>query len=732
MTVAASLSQIQNLLHGATLKDKPELRDTLDRALTGCWVVYQCLDEEVRDLAQKVDVNDLRKRDRARFLTKEANFKELLQQIRGQQSALGLLIQGLQMESLTDMHKLIVDNTRKLDQIAKRSKTLREKHPNIKVPESVINKDNIDDAQTLLGDAELSFDDEIVNSKAYQTAMAQATTKVYAESKEETKIADQNIISPETVQDIDIDDQNLVDGEAADVKSLMIQVDNAIVSHDNDAPPPYEKEREDVHSDTLDDLEKSLLPFMPPVPLTPRPSVVITESQPDGKSHQTPTIATSESFTSTPVVPLDDEPQEERRTFATADEDQEDEEPPPLPPRRPSPLLLAPSKPDSTPDLKTASSWEDIFSPLSTTSSLSLTDPSTMANATPQSSPPFRKPSPFLIKKISNLSLRTPVEENTQATAITYAGCDEVWASILSNEEKYIERMHKFSTTFYDGIFNSWPRLEKHLEAITLGKKLVSLHQQYILDVVKEQITQNPTAVCDPRLFITWARKSYRVLKEYSQRYPHALYALRLTQSRDKKFSPYVETLGLSSTNFGKSWEDYLVLPIMQLDAYVTKVESLIQLFPSNSDPSSIKEESRLKATLDMLQKLRGQCSDLVDRSTKHEEVQSLFRRIHTADTALVDVLDLSAPDRQILHQGSLAMKLKGNGSWRIIQVVLLDNYLFWGKIKPSNTWKNQELRGDIISLVEPVSPKSAALLSVTLANERSPFQSRTLGSDYL
>lgn len=97
MVIAASLSQVQNLLQRDALQNKPELHETFDQALTGCRVVYTCLEEEVRDLVAKANNNDLGFRDRTKFIWKEETFKELLQQIRGQQSALSLLIQGLQM-----------------------------------------------------------------------------------------------------------------------------------------------------------------------------------------------------------------------------------------------------------------------------------------------------------------------------------------------------------------------------------------------------------------------------------------------------------------------------------------------------------------------------------------------------------------------------------------------------------------------------------------------------------
>jgi len=98
MIISASLSQVQGLLLRDALQRKPDLRSAFDTALTGCMVVFSCLDDEVRGLIGKAaSGSDLDRMDRVRIVWKEDRMKELLQQLRGQQTALLLLIQGLQM-----------------------------------------------------------------------------------------------------------------------------------------------------------------------------------------------------------------------------------------------------------------------------------------------------------------------------------------------------------------------------------------------------------------------------------------------------------------------------------------------------------------------------------------------------------------------------------------------------------------------------------------------------------
>lgn len=104
--IGASLSRIQSLilqdLNGLStqLKFRPELEGVFDTALTGCVVVFSVLDDEVRKLTASSAADGsagLGFRTKARYVWNEATMKDLLSQIRGQQTALTLLIQALQM-----------------------------------------------------------------------------------------------------------------------------------------------------------------------------------------------------------------------------------------------------------------------------------------------------------------------------------------------------------------------------------------------------------------------------------------------------------------------------------------------------------------------------------------------------------------------------------------------------------------------------------------------------------
>jgi hypothetical protein len=101
--MTASLSHLQGLVFNnpdafsSQLESRPELSSTFDTALTGCVVVFSVLDTEVQKLTrQALQKGGIGWAARAKVIWKEDTMKNLLQQIRGQQTALTLLIQLLQ------------------------------------------------------------------------------------------------------------------------------------------------------------------------------------------------------------------------------------------------------------------------------------------------------------------------------------------------------------------------------------------------------------------------------------------------------------------------------------------------------------------------------------------------------------------------------------------------------------------------------------------------------------
>lgn len=705
MVIAASLSQVQNLLQHDALLRKPQLLETFDRALTGCRVVYGCLDEEVRDLAEKAERSELRFKDRAKYLWKEDTFKELLTQIRGQQSALSLLIQGLQMESMADIRKLVEDNSTKLDQVVKRSRTLRQSHPRIKVPDSIFSYEDgagdTADAESISKSTYFDFDDQVVNSKAYRRAMARYTMNVDidAENKEpeadEIEVAEEDSTDVGTIQGPELKRDPLI---AARSQQLVAQ----ITSGSEEVPmilpksAPGEPSPNDQDMDALDTLERDMLPYMPRITSTaPYFSPVradtfdTMETKVNAKLNRTPLRSYSEGSSLTL------------------------ERNPPLPPRRTSGPQLRPQ--DSIATLKNgqlkasdesldASDAGSIISRVSEASSYTAYESMQQSQASIRK--PVRKPLPLAHKAsyavLGSLQIESASPE-PQAASPSFQDAESraVWLLLVEAERTFFERMTKLRKMFYDNVTNQWPVLEQHLGIVLLGEQLAAANKKLLWLPMEQQLLESEQAICDVAIFETWTTNVQRLFREYCQALPHAIGALRATQTTDGKFTPFINTLGLSIAYFGKSWEDYLRLPMTELELCVENLRSLLSIASKSQHPSADAEFQRITQAVAALGWLQTASTTVLEESQSREDIQNLERRIHTLDTDILSQLSLSDTSRRVEYQGSMTMKLKGKGPWHAVHVVLLDNFLFWGKVKA-----HKKTTGDKVLVLDTVSPR--------------------------
>ncbi|TLD38759.1 hypothetical protein E2P81_ATG01302 [Venturia nashicola] len=184
--LAAVLAHIQQLLliNAPGLQEQGasgfELRRMFDTALTACLITFSCLEEQVRTLAIKsVDGADPHWREKSRLAWKEGVMRELLQQIKDQQSTLRLLVQTLQMQSLSASNHYLAEARPLLHDTISRSRSHRNStFPSLKVPESIFERRASGaflDGSSTVGSAEFDFDDDVVNSTVYRRAMATAT-----------------------------------------------------------------------------------------------------------------------------------------------------------------------------------------------------------------------------------------------------------------------------------------------------------------------------------------------------------------------------------------------------------------------------------------------------------------------------------------------------------------------------------------------------------------------------
>lgn len=690
MVIAASLSQVQNLLQHDALLQKPQLLETFDRALTGCRVVYGCLEEEVRDLVEKAERNDLRFKERAKFLWKEDTFKELLTQIRGQQSALSLLIQGLQMESMADIRKLVEDNSSKLDQVVKRSRTLRQSHPRIKVPDSIFSYDggvhDTADAESITKSAHFEFDDQVVNSKAYRRAMARYTMNadmkadMMADLKEpeevETVVPDEDSTKIGTIRGLELKRNPVIAARSRQLVAQFTSGSKEEVPMALPKPAPDEPASKSKDMDALDSLERDMLPYMPR----------ITSTAPYLNPVRADTFDTMETKVDTKLdrAPL--------RSFSEGASGLHDTTPP-LPPRRTSGPQLRSQESIATLKGRSKSSDESlgasdagsIMSRVSEASSYTAYEP--MQQSQTISRTPIRKPLPLAHKASNTMmaSLRTePGSPDPQFSPPAFE-CGEmhaVWLLLVEAERNFFDRMTRLRKMFYDNIIRQWPVLEQHLGVVLLGEQLAATNKKFLWLPMEQQLLESDKAICNPAIFEIWMGKVQRIFREYCQALPHAIGAIRATQSTDGKFAPFVNTLGLSIAYFGKSWEDYLRLPITELDLCVGSLQSLISIATELQHSNASAEIQRLTRAVDALEWLRTVSATVLEESQSREDLQNLERRIHTLDTDILSQLRLLDTSRRVRYQGGMTMKLKSKGPWHSVHVVLLDNYLFWGKVK--------------------------------------------------
>lgn len=80
------------------MESPAELPHILEQALTGCMVLFNCLESEVHHVTSgTTDPGGIRWRARVKFLWNESKMNGLLAALRGQQTAINLLIQLPQM-----------------------------------------------------------------------------------------------------------------------------------------------------------------------------------------------------------------------------------------------------------------------------------------------------------------------------------------------------------------------------------------------------------------------------------------------------------------------------------------------------------------------------------------------------------------------------------------------------------------------------------------------------------
>jgi hypothetical protein len=82
------------------LESGTELNDALDVALTGCVVLFSCLDDEIRNItsdSSPTAAGGIKWKGKAKLVWNHEKLRDLLDGLRGQQATINLLIQLVQL-----------------------------------------------------------------------------------------------------------------------------------------------------------------------------------------------------------------------------------------------------------------------------------------------------------------------------------------------------------------------------------------------------------------------------------------------------------------------------------------------------------------------------------------------------------------------------------------------------------------------------------------------------------
>ena len=198
--ISASLSRIQSSILDSpnALSDKlsaqPDLEATLDQALTGCYVVFDVLQDEVEKLTESAQngSSNLPFTAKVRYLWNENTMRDIREQLRGLQQALVLLLQVLgayvgpfsrsteltgYRETMVDLKYRMDNNTTVLQQLVHRTSRFsaaKGARPTRSIFDMSVTTQSIPYEESVLSATFFSFDDEVVGSHAYRRALIKA------------------------------------------------------------------------------------------------------------------------------------------------------------------------------------------------------------------------------------------------------------------------------------------------------------------------------------------------------------------------------------------------------------------------------------------------------------------------------------------------------------------------------------------------------------------------------
>ncbi|KAJ9602906.1 hypothetical protein H2200_012686 [Cladophialophora chaetospira] len=134
------------------------------------------LQEQIGGLASETEDGELKPK-KFKYVLEQDYLKELLQQIRGQQASITLLLQTYQSESLTKLEQSMQDYNIVLQHMAGKGLSLwRGIHSSgqYQTPTTIVGNsetDSVFELSSIITDTRFDFDDQVINSKAYRRAL---------------------------------------------------------------------------------------------------------------------------------------------------------------------------------------------------------------------------------------------------------------------------------------------------------------------------------------------------------------------------------------------------------------------------------------------------------------------------------------------------------------------------------------------------------------------------------
>ncbi|KAK5662703.1 hypothetical protein OQA88_8619 [Cercophora sp. LCS_1] len=125
---------------------------------------------------------------KTRLIWSESRLNELLGALRGQQTALNLMLQLLQIDSLADIQEMLRSKKDVIEAAAALSTSLRSANPSIRTPRSLCDSQYDDTVEAISAlapsEIEFGFDDDVVTAHAYRRVLAQAQAMTIARSRD--------------------------------------------------------------------------------------------------------------------------------------------------------------------------------------------------------------------------------------------------------------------------------------------------------------------------------------------------------------------------------------------------------------------------------------------------------------------------------------------------------------------------------------------------------------------